>query len=209
VPAAIVEQAKPPARQSDTARATKPAPKTPAGATVTRPEPAASQAVTQAPATTVAPTTPAISTTTPLRDTKPLEVAPAAPPPVVTDAAKARADAAETQRAEITRARESIESFVRAIGAKQLETLQQIFPSMNRQTRDGYDAFFRSVSDLSTQLIGTPDVSVHGTMAEAQFVSEMKYRDPSRGNVSQRTSYRAKLQRTDQGWIILSLGAVQ
>jgi serine/threonine-protein kinase len=209
VPAAIVEQAKPPARQSDTARATKPAPKTPAGATVTRPEPAASQAVTQAPATTVAPTTPAISTTTPLRDTKPLEVAPAAPPPVVTDAAKARGDAAETQRAEITRARESIESFVRAIGAKQLETLQQIFPSMNRQTRDGYDAFFRSVSDLSTQLIGTPDVSVHGTMAEAQFVSEMKYRDPSRGNVSQRTSYRAKLQRTDQGWIILSLGAVQ
>jgi hypothetical protein len=159
---------------------------------VTRREPAASPAITQDPPT-VAPNTPSVSTTAPPRDAKPLEVAPAAPPPVVTDAAKARADAAEAQRAEITRARESIESYVRAIGAKQLETLQQLFPSMNRQT----------------QLIGTPDVSVHGNVADAQFVSEMKYRDPSRGNVSQRTSYRAKLQRTDQRWIILSLGAEQ
>jgi serine/threonine-protein kinase len=207
-PAAIADQAKLTARPSDSARATKPAPKAPATAMVTRREPAASPAITQDPPT-VAPNTPSVSTTAPPRDAKPLEVAPAAPPPVVTDAAKARADAAEAQRAEITRARESIESYVRAIGAKQLETLQQLFPSMNRQTRDGYDAFFKGVSDLSTQLIGTPDVSVHGNVADAQFVSEMKYRDPSRGNVSQRTSYRAKLQRTDQRWIILSLGAEQ
>ena len=209
-PVAATGQATVPSHQTDTARATKPISKPPATAAVTRPGPTPSQVATQAPPTTVAPNTPPVSTTT-SRDTKPLEVAPTAapPPPLVTDAAKARADAAEAQRAEIARARESIEAYVRAIGAKQLETLQQLFPSMNRQTRDGYDAFFKSVSDLSTQLIGAPDINVHGSTADAQFMSEMKYRDPSRGNVSQRTSYRAKLQRTDQGWIIQSLGAVQ
>jgi hypothetical protein len=204
----VAEQVKSPGRRTDTARAPKSTAKPPA-AIVTHSDPTASQAVTQAPATTVAPVTPSITTTTPPRDTKPLEVAPLPAAAAPVNDAKARADAAEAQRAEVARARESIDSYVRAIGAKQLETLQQLFPSMNRQTRDGYDAFFNSVSDLSTQLIGTPDVSLHGATADAQFVAEMKYRDPSRGNVSQRTSYRAKLQRTDRGWIIVSLGAAQ
>ena len=210
LPAAVTTLAKGPVPPTDTTHSTKAHSKPPAAPGATRPQAAAGQVASQAPSTTVTPSTQSLSTTTTPRDTKPLEVAPAAapPPPVVSDAAKARADA-EAQRAEIGRARESIESYVRAIGAKQLETLQQLFPSMNRQTRDGYDAFFKSVSDLSTQLVGSPDINVHGTTADAQFVSEMRFRDPSRGNVSQRTSYRAKLQRTDQGWIIQSLGAVQ
>jgi serine/threonine-protein kinase len=190
-------------RRTDTAKA--PA-KPPAVATVTRRAQTITQPVTQVPAaTTGTPSAPAISTGLPQRDTKPVEVAPAPTPPIGDN--KARADAAA--EAEVARAREALESYVRAIGAKRIETLQQLFPSMNEQTRDGYDAFFKNVSDLSTQLVGTPTVTLHGTTADAEFVSEMKYRDPSRGNMSRRTIYRAKLQRTDQGWIILTLGAVQ
>jgi hypothetical protein len=142
----------------------------------------------------------------PQRDTKPLEVATPPRAPAVSDN-KPSVDAAA--EAEVARAREAVESYVRAIGAKRLETLRQIFPGMNQQTRDGYEAFFRNVSDLSTQLVGTPTITLHGSSADAEFVSEMKYRDPSRGNVNQNTTFRARLQRTDQGWIILSLGAVQ
>jgi hypothetical protein len=192
-------------RRTDTARTAKAPAKPPAVSTVTRRAQTITQPVTQVPAAaTGTPSTPAISTGLPPRDTKSVEVAPAPAPPA---GDKARADAAA--EAEVTRAREALESYVRAIGAKRIETLQQLFPSMNQQTRDGYDAFFKNVSDLSTQLIGTPTVTLHGTGADAEFVSEMKYRDPSRGNMSRRTTYRAKLQRTDQGWIILSLGAVQ
>ena len=192
-------------RRPDSARAAKPGTKSSSITPVTRPAQTASQSIQQAPIASAAPpSAPSISSSLPQRDTKPVEVAPA-PTPVVTD--KARADAAA--EAEVARARETLESYVRAIGAKHTETLQQLFPSMNSQTRDGYDAFFKNVSDLSTQLIGTPTVTLHGATADAEFTSEMKYRDPSRGNVSQRTTFRAKLQRTDQGWIILGLGAVQ
>jgi hypothetical protein len=37
----------------------------------------------------------------------------------------------------------------------------------------------------------------------------MKFRHPSEGNVTRRTTFRVKLQRTDQGWIFVTLGAVQ
>ena len=119
---------------------------------------------------------------------------------------KARSDAAE---ADATRVRETVESYVRAIGAKRLETLQQLFPSMSPQTRSGYEALFNSVSDLSTQLAGSPTITPHGTTADAEFGYDMRYRDPSRGNVNQHFTIGAKLQRTEQGWIILSLGAAK
>jgi hypothetical protein len=206
-PVAVVDQSTATSRRTDTARTNKPATKPPVVAAGAHQAPTASQPVVQNPApNAAAPATPSISTGLPQRDTKPLEVATPPRAPAVSDN-KPSVDAAA--EAEVARAREAVESYVRAIGAKRLETLRQIFPGMNQQTRDGYEAFFRNVSDLSTQLVGTPTITLHGSSADAEFVSEMKYRDPSRGNVNQNTTFRARLQRTDQGWIILSLGAVQ
>jgi serine/threonine-protein kinase len=145
--------------------------------------------------------------TTPPRETK---VPDAAPPPPVVSESKSKVDAAaEAERAETARVRDAIESYVRAIGAKRMDLLQQIFPSMNKQTRDGYNALFSGTSDLSTQMVVAPSVTVHGATADAEFTSEMKFRHPSEGNVTRRTTFRVKLQRTDQGWIFVTLGAVQ
>jgi hypothetical protein len=107
------------------------------------------------------------------------------------------------------RVRETVESYVRAIGGKRMDVLRQIFPGMNEGVRRGFEALFANASDLSTQLVGTPTVTVQGTTADAEFVYEVKGQDPSRGAFSQRPSLRAKLQRTDQGWIFQSVGAAR
>jgi hypothetical protein len=88
-----------------------------------------------------------------------------------------------------------------------MDVLRQIFPAMNEEYRRGYDALFAAASDLSTQLTGTPTISVHGTTADAQFAYDLEGHDPTRGAFSRHFSLRAKLQRSDQGWIFLSLDA--
>jgi serine/threonine protein kinase len=145
--------------------------------------------------------------TTP-RDTKTAAEPVAAPTPLIPE--KPRVDAAaEAERAEAARVRASLEAYVRAIGEKRIDALRQIFPGMNEESRNGFEALFRNVSDLSIQLVGAPTISVHGATADAEFAYDMSGRDPSRGNFSRRTTLHAKLQRTDQGWILISVGAGQ
>ena len=129
-----------------------------------------------------------------------------APPPPVVLESKPRVDAAaEAERAEVPRVRDAVESYVRAIGAKQMDLLRQIFPGMSSEYRNGYDALFRSVSDLSAQLTSAPVITVHGTTADAQFAYDLTGSDPSRGHFTQHASMRVKLQRTDQRWIFVAL----
>jgi hypothetical protein len=78
---------------------------------------------------------------------------------------------------------------------------------MNEEYRRGYEALFSAASDLSTQLSGTPAISVHGATADAQFAYDLEGHDPTRGSFNRHFSLRAKLQRTDQRWIFLSLDA--
>jgi hypothetical protein len=118
---------------------------------------------------------------------------------------KAVVDVIEVERGKI---REAVDAYVRGIGAKRLDDLLKIFPGMTQQVRDGYERLFRDASDLSAQIIGTPNVSIHGTTADAQFVYEMKYRTADRGTQVQQLQWAAKLQRADQGWVITSI-AVQ
>jgi hypothetical protein len=139
----------------------------------------------------------------------PQEVKPAAPAasPPVTLESKPRVDPAETERVEAVHARESVEFYVNAIGAKRMDLLQEIFPSMNESSRNGYEALFKNASDLSARLVGTPVITVHGTAADAEFVYDLKGNNPARGNFDQRLRFHAKMQRTEQRWIILSVGA--
>ena len=65
----------------------------------------------------------------------------------------------------------------------------------------------QSTSDLSARLVGTPVITVHGTAADAEFVYDLKGNNPARGNFDQRLRFHAKMQRTEQHWIILSVGA--
>ncbi|HKW11055.1 MAG TPA: hypothetical protein VJO33_11800, partial [Gemmatimonadaceae bacterium] len=203
--AVATNESKPaPAAHIDTPRVAKTPAQKPAATSQTRPV----ATVVQSPSTTTSappPLTTQAVTTTPPRETK---VPESAPPPVSESKPKVDA-AAEAERAETARVRDAIESYVRAIGAKRMDLLQQIYPSMNKDTRNGYDALFNGASDLSTQMVVAPNVTLHGTTADAEFTSEMKFRHPSEGNVTRRTTFRAKLQRTDQGWIFVSLGAVQ
>lgn len=103
--------------------------------------------------------------------------------------------------------RETVESYVRAIGDKRMDLLRELFPGMNEEYRRGYEAMFSGASDLSTRISGTPAITVRGTTADAQFAYELEGRDPSRGNFSRHLSLRARLQRTDQRWIFVSLDA--
>ena len=88
-----------------------------------------------------------------------------------------------------------------------MDLLRELFPGMSDESRRGYEALFAAASDLSTRLTGSPTVAVHGTMADAQFAYDLDGHDPARGNFSRHFSLRAKLQRTDQRWIFLSLDA--
>ena len=143
---------------------------------------------------------------------------PAAPPVTTTAAGTANASppspvdtkprvdvAAEAERAEAGRVRDAVEAYVRAIGAKQMDMLREIFPGMSAEYRNGYDAMFRTVSDLSTQLTTPPTIAVHGATADAQFAYDLTGSDPNRGHFTQHAVMRVKLQRTDQRWIFVAL----
>jgi hypothetical protein len=201
-PVPTSEPAVGPTRRIDTARATTTVTRQPATGVPARPSPFVVQAPVPAAAGSTAVTPPV---NTPPRDTKVAEPVP--PPPVVAES-RARVDpAVETERVEAGRVRESVESYVNAIGAKRLDLLRQIYPGMNESSRNGYEALFKNASDLSARLVGTPVITVHGTAADAEFVYDLKGHDPARGNFDQRLGVRAKLQRTDERWIFLSLGA--
>jgi serine/threonine-protein kinase len=173
-----------------------------ASATTARSSTAVVQSATPAPSSSNPVLPPPVSTTP--RDTKPMEQA---PPPNVVDV-KPRVDpTVEAERVEAGHVRESVESYVRAIGTKRMDVLRQIFPAMNEEYRRGYEALFSAASDLSTQLSGTPAISVHGATADAQFAYDLEGHDPTRGSFNRHFSLRAKLQRTDQRWIFLSLDA--
>jgi eukaryotic-like serine/threonine-protein kinase len=191
-----------PARGADTKSTTKAAPQQQRTASS-----ASGQSPSVVQSSAPAPIPGAVAVTPPLaaqRDTKPQE--PALPPAVVET--KPRPDAAaDAERIEAPRARESIESYVRAIGEKRMDVLRQIFPGMGAGYRDGYDALFKTTSDLTTRLTGTPTVAIHGNTADAQFAYDLDAHDPSRGAFSRHFSLHAKLQRTDQRWIFVSLDA--
>jgi hypothetical protein len=123
----------------------------------------------------------------------------------VDPAAEAAAAAAAADRAEAARIRESVDTFVRGIATRQIDLLRRAWPSMPADNRRGYEAMFKDASDLSAQLIGTPEVVVRGNAGDASFTVEMKGQSSARGAFSVRTQYRAKLQRTDQGWIFATL----
>ena len=202
---AVASGADHPAGSANASTETHPAAKpvgqpTPPVSTPARQSPAVVQSATispKPPQVTVAPTV----TTTP-RDTKQLE--PTAPPA----AAPPRIDpSADVERTEAAHVRETVESYVRAIGDKRMDLLRELFPGMSEEYRRGYEAMFASASDLSTRVSGTPTITVHGTTADAQFAYELEGRDPSRGNFNRHFSLRARLQRTDQRWILTSLEA--
>jgi hypothetical protein len=204
-PVAFNEHAATAARPIETSPATRPVTRQPAATTPARPAPTA-PTVTK-PASSSAATGSLAASTTPVTtppETKALEPA---PPPAVTES-KPRVDsAAEAERAESARVRQTVESYVRAIGAKQMDVLRQVFPGMSEAFRNGYGALFQNASDLSTQLAGAPAITMHGNMADALFAYDLKGHDPSRGNFNQHLSVRARLQRTDRGWIFSSVGA--
>ena len=167
-----------------------------------QPSSAVVQAATPSPVPSTV-TAPPVSTTA--RDTKPVETA----PPAQVES-KPRVDvAAEAERAEAGRVRDAVESYVRAIGAKQMDVLLQIFPGMSGAYRSGYGAMFRDVSDLSTQLATPPTITVHGATADAQFAYDLSGNDPNRGHFTQHATMRVKLQRTEQRWVFVSLEAVR
>jgi hypothetical protein len=202
-PTPVEQPTSPPAHRRDSAatlkpQATKPQPQRqqpgapsvgPLPPVVPAGSPAGTTSVTQSPAATGR------------NDVKAIDVAPVTQPAEQ----KAVVDVIEVERGKI---REAVDAYVRGIGAKRLDDLLKIFPGMTQQVRDGYERLFRDASDLSAQIIGTPNVSIHGTTADAQFVYEMKYRTADRGTQVQQLQWAAKLQRADQGWVITSI-AVQ
>jgi len=115
------------------------------------------------------------------------------------------AAAAATERAESARIRESVDTYVRGIGSRQIELLRQVFPSMPGENQKGWEMMFKMANDLSAQLIGTPLIVVHGAVGDANFVIEMKGRSADQGPFTRRSSVHARLQRTDRGWIFSSL----
>ena len=115
------------------------------------------------------------------------------------------AAAVAADRAELPHVRESVDTWVRGIGSRQIGLLRQVYPSMSTQMRDGWNAMFTMSNDLSAQLVGTPVIVVHGSTGDANFVIEMKGERSGSGNFTQRTSFRAHVQRTDHGWIFSSL----
>ena len=186
-------------RRLETSPAPRPVTRQPTATTPARPVPDVTKPVLSSPQTgSQASTTPV----TPPPESKAVE---RAPPPAVSEA-KPRVDsAAEAERAETPRIRQALESYVRAIGAKQMDVLLELFPGMNDRARGGYKAMFESASDLSAQPTGAPTIAVHGSTADAEFAYDIKGYMSSRGNFTQHLSSRAKLQRTGPRWIIVDL----
>jgi hypothetical protein len=127
----------------------------------------------------------------------------------VAAAEKAKAEAAAAEAAEVAKVRSVVEQYVRAINAKRLDDLRSLFPSMEPRFREGFETMFSRVNDLTAQLIGEPTITLHGSTADAQFTYELKGRDPSRGNFTNRPTVRALLQRAGQSWVFERIGAGQ
>ena len=95
-----------------------------------------------------------------------------------------------------------LDRITQAIAQKSFDALMAV-----PITPPAYEALFKNASDLSARLVGTPVITVHGTAADAEFVYDLKGNTPARGNFDQRLRFHAKMQRTEQHWIILSVGA--
>src|SRR5262249_7586899 len=125
--------------------------------------------------------------------------------------AKATAEevVAATTNAQHTKGRDVIDTHQRRTAARRPHLVLRPTQGMAAQSQSGYQALFANASDLSTTLIGAPNIALRGTNASgADFVYELKGHDPQRGNFTQRSSVHAKLQKSDQGvWTIQSLAA--
>jgi serine/threonine-protein kinase len=203
----------PAGNQTGTKTAARPQPPAPSGANTTKgaSSPGANTTAANPPATP--PTNPSTTQTT----VQPTTV----PPPSTSSAAASEpkpqinvpaatvdpsvAAAAAAERVESGRIRESVDTFVRGIATRQIGLLRQVWPSMPDPNQKGYEAMFKDASDLSAQLIGAPAIVVRGTNGDATFTIEMTGRSSARGTFTQRTSFHARLQKTDQRWIFSTL----
>jgi hypothetical protein len=94
---------------------------------------------------------------------------------------------------------------VRALGARNLSEMRQLYPAMPDKVQDGFKSLFKIATDFSASPQGEPSVAIRGADAEAQFGYALDYHSPSEGGRHVDFRWRATLHRDAGGWRIQAL----